>query len=263
MSENTNRLFNTAFKFVVWCTTLTSPAFAQSHVDLSRYCPVSEYQFRATCYAYAFGYTALTINYCVKNNITKRRDVEANAFSSGFIASIHRMKSSFNPYCGRKGSYDVDTAIFRQYGCPQLKDFEYDCTNYIAEEVYDKAKKTKLEHFEYIQEEENTSPEAVEKIKRVLDRKIPVLIVVHITDGFDSIDSTCDVQLPVLSREERSSTAHDICIIGYDDREGSRTKGRFLVKNNYSEWGNKQGMAWIRYDDMMYLIFYAAYFTIK
>jgi hypothetical protein len=251
------------YAFAIIIGAFSSPASAQNNIDLSKYCPTKEYQYRSTCYAYAFAYTALTINYCVKNNITKRQDVENNAFSSGFIASIHRLNTRFNPYCGKYGSYDVDTAIFTEHGCPKLKDFRYDCTNHIPKTVYELAEKTRLDHFEYFQSEEDESPQAVEKIKRILDQKIPVLIVVHMTDDFDNIDSTCDTKLPVLSRGEKSRTAHDICIIGYDDRPGSPTNGRFLVKNNYSTWGNKQAMAWVRYSDMMYMIAYAAYFTIK
>lgn len=232
-------------------------------VDLSSYCPYAKTQFKATCYAYAFAYTALSISYCVKNNITDRELVEANAFSPGFIASIHRKQSFFNPKCGMNGSYDVDIEIFQKYGCPKLKDFNEDCTTKIPNEVFTKSKEATLKEYKYIQDKQDTSKEAITNIKEILSKKMPVLIVLNMTDDFSKLVRDCNETLPVLKHEKKSKTAHDICIIGYDDQVGSKYFGRFLIKNNYEIWGDERNMAWVKYEDMMYMITSALYFTIN
>ncbi|MGE8377242.1 MAG: hypothetical protein ACN6PN_02800, partial [Sphingobacterium sp.] len=165
-------------------------------VDLETYCPTHKEQYRATCYAYAFAYTALTINYCVKNNITDRNLVEANAFSPGFIASRHRQQTNLNFFCGRKGSYDVDLRIFAQDGCPKLKDFPYDCTTNIPKEVFALAKQVELAKFEYLSVEHNSTEQNIQEIKFILSQKIPVLIVLNATDDFASIGKDCNEILP-------------------------------------------------------------------
>ncbi|MGE8377243.1 MAG: hypothetical protein ACN6PN_02805, partial [Sphingobacterium sp.] len=63
--------------------------------------------------------------------------------------------------------------------------------------------------------------------------------------------------------EKKSTTSHDICIIGYDDEPTSKFFGRFLIKNNYHHWGDTKNMAWVKYSDMMYMITDVLYFTIK
>lgn len=232
-------------------------------IDLSQYCPTEKVQYRATCYAYAFAYTALTINYCVKNNIVDKAMVEANAFSPGFIASRHRQQTNFNLFCGRNGTYDVGLKIFAQDGCPKLHQFPSDCTTNIPKEVLLSAKEVQLKQYEYLILENDALEKNVKNIKAVLSQKTPVLIVLNTTDSFADIGRECLNSTPILKNGKKSSTSHDICIIGYDDDLSSKFFGRFLIKNNYKYWGDERNMAWIRYEDMMYMITYALYFTIK
>lgn len=232
-------------------------------IDLETYCPVQKEQYRATCYAYAFAYTALTINYCVKNNITERSLVEENAFSPGFIASRHRQKTNLNFFCGRNGSYDVDLKIFAQDGCPKLRDFPKDCTTDIPKEVFALAKQVELAKYEYLSLDQNSMEQNVQNIKIILSQKIPVLIVLNTTDDFNDIGKDCNEIPPILKNGKKNATSHDICIIGYDDEPSSKFFGRFLIKNNYHYWGDTKNMAWVRYPDMMYMITDVLYFTIK
>ncbi|MCJ0742715.1 C1 family peptidase [Pedobacter montanisoli] len=234
-----------------------------SKIDLSVYCPNAKGQYRSTCYAYAFAYTALSINYCVKHNITERKEVEENAFSPGFIASRHRQNTNFNYWCGRQGNYDIDLDIFGKDGCPKLIDFPPDCTATIPDNIFALASQTRLDKYEYIQTQNDTSVQAIEKIKIVLAHQVPVLIVVNLTKDFSNkLKNDCNTTLPSLYHGKKASGYHDICVIGYDDDPNSKYFGRFLIKNNYKTWGDSRNMAWVLYNDMMYMISQALYFTI-
>jgi len=244
------------------CLSISWKAPLPQSVDLSAYCPTAKWQYDATCYAYAFGYTALTMNYCIKHEITVPAEVNKHAFSDGFIASMHRKNTSFNWNCGRNGNYDIDKNIFEKYGCPKLITFRKDCTTSIPDSVILRAKETKLKEFHYIQEKQTNDQHAIVAIKEVLAKKIPVLIVLHITDDFAGLGRTCNQLLPVLKDDNKSDTAHDIVIIGYDDAPASKYFGRFLVKNNFKNFGDERNMAWVKYENMMYMITHALYFTI-
>jgi len=65
------------------------------NINFSSYAPTALDQFKGTCYAYASTYTALSVKYNIKVNAQSFRQINDNAFSAAFTASMIRRQKFF------------------------------------------------------------------------------------------------------------------------------------------------------------------------
>jgi hypothetical protein len=224
-------------------------------IDLSNYCPQAREQFKATCYAYAVGYTAYSTKYNIVNNITDRNTIEGNAFSEGFVASMVRNNQRvwlrlINTDCGMHGTANLALDVLVASGCVTIKDFTCDCEIGASNEVLEQAKKNKIKGYREITTDFVSDNDAVSKIIDELKNSNPVITAIHQTDEFYDL-SGASAQLKDLNNEKAFAN-HVVCIVGYDS-EQFENEGAFLVKNNYLKWANK-GLCWVKCADFMHLI---------
>jgi hypothetical protein len=252
----------------------TKPLIGQDNLStsasLSKYCPTSKVQYRATCYAYAVVYTALSTEYNIANNITNKEIINKDFFSPGYIASYHNSTLSLihrSPFCGKYGFAYTSLDDLKTIGTVMASDYDCDCKSFksIQNELPSKVKTQKITDYATLAVNNTFSQASVDWIKSAIFHKHPVIIgLFQNSTVYDnkslSIDSlTLDGNTKELIEISPSGLSnHVICILGYNDKYKNEI-GYFLVKNNFEGWGDGNGFAWIPYTYLMPLIEEAYY----
>lgn len=232
--------------------TVISATQAQT-VTLRPHCPDKEGQWRATCASYAPVYTALSTQYNAAKGY-RQSDPDFRIFSYGFVAS--KMKANkpffqrlFNR-CGKHVTADMALQVLQQTGTVTQQQFPHNCDCAKQKQAQRNQPLFRIASFKEIGDINTPSATHISAIKSSLDQKVPVVTAILQT-GFFISNREKLVQFPEGYTMENASANHVVCIVGYDDQlEG----GAFLVKNNYTNWGNDQGFAWVKYADMLKLI---------
>jgi len=243
-------------------------------VDLSKFTPKNEFQFKTTCYAYAVGYTAMSTEYNITNNITDKTKIETDYFSPGVIASNHDSslpwyKRSRN--CGRLGTADISLNILKTVGTTLASDYKCDCEGYgdVQSQIAKaKAKLYKIKDYATLSVGNKFSQSSVDWMKNALDQKHPVILGIYQNnqlreaEGITSIhDAQPDTQtLKKISKYPAGTSNHVVCILGYDENYLGKG-GYFLIKNNFSGWGDTNHLLWVPYTFILPLIEEAYYIT--
>jgi len=236
-----------------------------NYINLENYCPTQFWQYKSTCYAYAFAHTALTMEYCLDHKFKNPTDVNLHAFSPGYIASQTRIGKNhlFNYCCGFNGNLNNDVKIVETYGCPFYIYFGDRCSNKINQRLIDEAKKITIKTSTHIYVKDSITNDTkiktgINNIKKSLQDKHPVIIAINELGWFyyNKKEKIVDFS------NKKEIGDHDVCIIGFDDRDNSSKIGCFYVKNNFSDWGNN-GFSWVKYEELMNIITDAMVITIK
>jgi len=234
------------------------------HVDFSGYAPTRLDQFKGTCYAYATTYTALTIKFNLLKKAQTMQEINDNAFSAAFTASMVRkqrflLAKLFNFWsCSSGGNIEKAAKIIQEKGAIFNNDQKGCCFVPGAKQIKDAAS-FKIKDFSIILKVDDKRDQEVIKaqFKGYLSQKIPIVCAIHQTDMLRG-NKQIDFVLPAAGDSEikgdtYKNSNHAICIVGYDDR---RNGGAFLVKNNYSSFG-VNGRSWINYADFFKYLSYA------
>ncbi len=241
-------------------------------MNLSQYCPSNEFQFKATCYAYAVAYTAMSTEYNIRNNILDKQEIETNYFSSGVVASRHNANLPFlkrSPRCGKFGTSEKALNILKKTGTIFDKDYSCNCQKFskIRRKVNRNTFWYKIADFETLVINNTFSNDSVNWIKAALDDSHPIVISIlqnqtlrsNQNDSLDQYSIDPDTQKRI-DRYKNGVANHVVCILGYKDNY-KNGHGYFLVKNNFRNWGNGQGFSWIPYVYLLPLIKKAHYIT--
>lgn len=244
---------------------------APKPIDLSMYCPDEKTQYESTCYAYATAYTAMSTEYNIINGITDKKVINENWFSAGVVASYNNSRLpiwSQSPRCGKYGTSEKALNILKTVGTTFKNDYNCNCKLYSkVRNGIGTSRIYKITDFVTLTVNNKYSVESVDWIKAALNQKHPVVIAIYQNDRLrgiknSSIDDTAPDQetLNDLALDTDGSSNHVVCILGYDDRF-KNNNGYFLIKNNYTTWGNGKGYAWVPYTFILPLINEAYYIT--
>lgn len=242
-----------------------------SKVDLSKFCPYKESQYKATCYSYAVVYTCLSAEYNILNNITDCTEINKKYFSSGYIASLYNSSLPLfkrSPHCGRNGCANGSLKMLKKEGTVFTSDYDCNCNSVskINSELPKDIKKYKIKDFASKIMNNQYSMENLYWIKNWLSNKHPIIIgfyqntkiYTNKNKGIDDIILDEATMSKIKNSKNSVLSNHVICIVGYDDNY-KNGKGYFLVKNNYNTWGDGNGFAWIPYTYLLPLIQEAYY----
>lgn len=246
---------------------LTSTLSAQSlpmSIDLSKYTPYKESQDGGTCFAYATTYTALTIYYNLYKGVTDTTEVNKNAFSPSFTASLVRKKKPlFNKLftlgsCEIGGNIEKSSDVLVQRGAISFGGFGIGCSVNITNEQYVIAGGNKIVFWKYLIDPANELSLAsrTQLIKEKLLSNDPVICAIYQTDYLMN-NSSFIITQPVNKDDnlKNKNSNHAVCVVGYDDNLNG---GSFLIKNNYRGFG-KNGFAWITFRDFNKYFKYAIF----
>jgi len=239
--------------FIAACLFGTFCAHAQA-VSLRDYCPDKLRQEGGTCASYAPVYTALSTQYNAAHNY-KLPDTNFTAFSYGFVAS--KIKAGKNilirlfTKCGWGVQANLALDVLKETGTVRQEQFPYPCSCARQKKVQASIPRFKIKGYQQLGDVHTPYDSHLNAIKEALNAKCPVIIPIYQTVFFRQ-NKTKDAVFPADYEKEVSEGAnHVVCILGYDD---ARNGGSFLVKNNYLDWGNDHGFAYVRYDDLFKLI---------
>ena len=264
----TKKLFSYVW---IFCLNL---GFAQERieaVDLSDFCPDEKSQYESTCYAYAVTYTAMSTEYNILNNITDKKIINDNWFSAGVVSSYNNSQLplwSQSPRCGKYGTADKALKILKTIGTTFKNDYNCNCKGFgKVMRGIGTSKLYKISDFSTLEIHNKYSLESVNWIKDALAKKHPVITAIYQNDRLRGV-KTPDIDDKIPDQETLNSFAFDtngssnhvVCILGYNDNYKDGV-GYFLIKNNYTEWGNKKGYAWVPYTFFLPLINEAYYIT--
>jgi hypothetical protein len=242
-------------------------AFSQAlidHVDFSGFAPTRLDQYKGTCYAYATTYTALTIKFNLLKKAQTRQEVNDNAFSAAFTASMVRKQRSFLAKlfsfwsCSSGGNIEKAAKIIQDKGA--IFNNEHNgCCFIPSDKQIEGAASYKIKNFNVVLKiEDKRDPEAIKtQFKEFLRQNIPIVCAIHQTNMLRG-NIQLDLVLPAggdpeINDNSYKNSNHAICVLGFDDHHNG---GSFLVKNNYSSFG-VNGRAWINYADFLKYLSYA------
>lgn len=240
-------------------------------IDLSRFCPDEKGQYQSTCYSYAVTYTAMSTEYNILNNISDKKIINNKWFSAGVVSSYNNSQLplwSQSPRCGKYGTADKSLKILKTVGTTFNTDYDCNCEGYAkVKRRIGSSKMYKITDFVTLEVHNKFSNESVSWIKKALVQNHPVITAIYQNDRLRKIN-TIDIDDNVLDQEtldafklETNGTSnHVVCILGYNDNYKNGV-GYFLIKNNYTTWGNKNGYAWVPYTFFVPLINEAYYIT--
>jgi C1A family cysteine protease len=239
-----------------------SVLFSQDSVSLRRFCPTKIGQEGGLCFAYAPVYTALSIETNIKNNESDENSNSFEVFSYGFVASkVKKDKSVFGRIfnkCGRNGTVDLALGILLNTGTVLFSDFPEKCDCGKVNYFIQGAEKYKIRDTAIIGDANMEAETHIEHIKKALKKNKPVIITVFQEKFFYNSKGKFSVDFPTSYERNSKNANHVICIIGFNNAVNG---GSFLVKNNYTWWGN-DGFAYVKYADLIKIIRYSYIFNI-
>jgi len=229
--------------------------FAQiDSISLKQYCPTKLGQEGALCFAYAPVYTALSIAHNVTNNQTDETSNAFKVFSYGFVASkVKKDKSIFGQAfnrCGRNATVDLAFGVLLQNGTVLFNEFPENCDCKKIDKKLNDAKQYIIKDTVIIGDETTEVKSHIEKIKNALKLKKPVVIAIFQETFFYNCKNSKVLEFPLDYKQHLKSANHVVCIVGYNDKIND---GSFLVKNNYTSWG-QNGFSYVKYADLIKVI---------
>lgn len=229
-------------------------AQSTNHISLKKYCPTTQGQEGAICFAYATTYTALSIEHNIRENKTDEALNDFNAFSFGFVASkVKKNKPFFGRLfnkCGRNATAKLALEVLQSSGTVPFKEFKEKCDCSKIDKVADLASKYKIKTFNTIGNTSISDSLHIKKIKYELTNRKPVITTILQESFFYNNNDINEVVFPNSYEKSEKYANHVVCIVGFDDNHNG---GSFIIKNNYKLWG-KNGFAFVKYEDFIKLI---------
>lgn len=243
----------------------------KTSVDLSPYCPTNNFQYAGTCYAYAAVYSGMSTEFNILNQITDREQIESSYFSSGVVASYHNSSLIFykrSKTCDQLGTVQKALEILKKRGTVSVNDFDCQCMRFshIKKQIPKNVHWQKIRGYKRLKLHNKYSDKGLKWIKTALDKNHPVMIGMWQNDFVRQLQKkSVKFELPDqetlnhVMKFRKGISNHAACILGYDEQYKGGDVGHFLVKNNFEQWGDGNGLCWIPYTYLMPLI-YEAYF---
>jgi C1A family cysteine protease len=224
--------------------------------SLKQFCPTPGSQGNlGTCTSWATGYAALTIAYCIDNNINEINEINKNIFSPLYI--YNQIKA--NNLCQGAQIKNAITKVQEKGDCKIIDFNPADCSilpGYLEDK---KAQFFKIKDFTPLFKDLTSKDSKISNVINALASNKPVVIGLKLRKSFSNIN-----KYGVYSPTENEGftngkhSAHALCIVGYDNN-----KGQFEVMNSWGkDWGNK-GFFFLKYNDFVKDCFEAYSFTVN
>ena len=210
-------------------------------VSLRQYCPTPGNQgLNGSCSAWAAGYGGLTILRAIQDNLKGQEQI-TNVASSVFFL-FNQIKTSENCEEGSRLS-DAMQVLKKQGDCLAKNfDSEADCSIMPGPSQLQEASQYKIKDYAAIFHHDADAATKIQKTKRALAAKTPVVMGMLVTESFWGIEPGQKQWQP--SKEDNVVGGHAMVIVGYDEVRKS-----FEVMNSWgSDWADN-GFVWIKYAD--------------
>lgn len=242
-----------------------------NQIDLSIYCPSGKYQYAGTCYAYATVYSGMSTEFNIQNNVTDQNEIENTHYSAGVVASCHNSSLIFykrSKTCDQLGTAQKALNILKNVGTVLISDFDCSCMKFseVKRQVPANVYWQKITDYDRLEVHNRYSDEFVGWIKSALANRHPVIIGMWQNDFVRNlIVPAIDYELPDqptldhVAKYPKGISNHAACILGFDDQYNGGTKGYFLLKNNFENWGDGRGFCWMPYSYLIPMIYEAYY----
>ena len=208
--------------------------------SLRKYCPTPGDQGNiGSCVGWAIGYAAHTILLAVRENITDKSLITAQARSALYIYNQIKIDADS---CS-KGSY-IHTAIHLMQNrgvCSQAAFNPGECWTLPTETHHQLAASTRVGECTRLFKADSQVGQRVAETINCLNANKPVVVAMQITPSFYEIGST-GVWRP--GPQEPSKGEHAMCVVGYDN-----INQRFEILNSWGPDFGDEGFVYVSYDD--------------
>lgn len=209
-------------------------------VSLQKYTPRPKNQGNyGTCVGWATAYSARTILYNIKNNITNNKETSDITFSPSYVYN----QISKDKTCQNGTFIDDALTVIQNQGVAKLSDFSYQCNKDVTDIDKVLASPNKIQSFNKLFDIYDSNK--IDPVRKSLSESKPVVIGMECcTNSFDKAVGT-DVW-NVSENEPTPIYGHAMAVIGYDD---NKYGGSFLIMNSWGDDWGKNGYIWIKYND--------------
>jgi Papain family cysteine protease/Domain of unknown function (DUF4384) len=209
--------------------------------SLKPYCPIpGDQKSYLTCVGWASSYGARTILWAIKNNVTDKNVITANAFSPDFV---YRSVEPTIQNCNQGTQITPALEVLQSKGDVFKRDFAQACPPNVPNHLLAQAAKHKIEGFATLFAKEADMETKIATTKKSLSENNPVVIGMQVPPSFDAVHTA--LWQPNESLQQ-SEGGHALCVVGYDD---DKFGGAFEILNSWgTKWGDG-GFVWVRYQD--------------
>ncbi|SMO44457.1 C1 family peptidase [Solitalea koreensis] len=220
-----------------------------SKASLKLYAPTPKSQGdHGTCTAWATAYCARTIVESIKNNLTDKEQITANAYSPAFL---FRLLKPNDAVCEGGASINIALLRLKETGILPFKDASDQCIPSITEDQLSLASKTKIKDFMKIFDTNSAMEIKIQATKKSLSEQKPVLIGALCPPSFNYAKK---LWTPNEVADPVKYGGHAMCVVGYDDEMYG---GAFEIQNSWgTTWGDG-GYTWVTYADFANFVRYA------
>ena len=213
--------------------------------SLKQYAPVPGNQgVHGTCVAWSTGYAARTISYCIQQQYTDPKKINAVSFSPQYLYYYLKMPGDSN--CTEGAKIEPALKLLADKGDPLASENIRECVDNIDTVTDKKAKGYVIKAYTSLTNIfGRISKNEVLIIKKSIAEKKPVIFSLQC---FKSLTHAGKDGVWTPTTPDEPMTNHAVCIVGYDD---NKMNGAFEVMNSWgADWGNN-GYFWITYDQIM------------
>ena len=210
-------------------------------VSLRNYCPTPGNQgLNGSCSAWAAGYGGLTILRAIQDNLQGQEQI-TNVASSVFFL-FNQIKLSEDCEEGSRLS-DAMKVLTDQGDCLAKNfDIEADCSMMPSPTHLQEASAYKIKDYAAIFHHDADAATKIQKTKRALASKTPVVMGMLVTESFWGIEPGQKQWQP--TEQDNVVGGHAMVVVGYDEVRKS-----FEIMNSWGpDWADK-GFVWIKYND--------------
>ena len=210
-------------------------------ISLKEYCPTPGNQgLNGSCSAWAAGYGGLTILRAVQDNLQGQEQITKVASSVFFL--FNQIKISED--CEEGARLSDAMQVLNEQGDCLAKNFDVaaDCSMMPGPNQLQEASQYKIKDYAAIFHHDADAATKIQKTKRALASKTPVVMGMLVTESFWGIEPGQKQWQPTA--EDNIVGGHAMVVVGYDEVRKS-----FEVMNSWGpDWANK-GFVWIKYQD--------------
>jgi hypothetical protein len=219
-------------------------------VDLKPYCPSIREQGKiSSCVGWSVGYAAMTIEKAVANKwANDQQTIDENAYSAMFVYNQIKLGD-----CYFGAELNQALGFLKEKGNVFHRDFavDHNCDSLPMRKLVDKARLNRVKDFSVLFQPDDKADVKIERVKRTLARKKPVVVGMMLLENFLSLKSTDPVWYPTIGKTDIFG-GHAMVVIGFDDGRKA-----FEIMNSWGKGWANEGFVWIRYDDFAQYCKYA------
>lgn len=193
----------------------------------------------SSCVTWACAYAAKTITEAQTYNRTDKQEIIRHAYSPSFL---YRISNPSDKGCTQGTFLNVALENMKDVGNLPRPGIDDLCIPGVGLVQKQRAAQYRIRDFARLFNLLDQDEEKIRRVKKSITENKPVVIGMLCPPSFSNAKN---VWVPIEDPVQ-TSTAHAVCVVGYDDRQFG---GAFEILNSWgTDWGNG-GFMWIRYED--------------